>query len=322
MSQKPLSTTEARRAARRRKRKRVKIMRISIMLAVILLLCLVGALIILRIVGIQSSQRGDTTQFLAVKAIEVEGQTRYSTQEIIEKSGLYVGQSLLGVNKVQAHNALLKAFPYLSRVEVSNSSFDTLHIAVEETPVMGAVKMDDGWMMLGANNHALELVDEDKLPAGTLHIVGASLESTQVGTPMLDERSLHICQTIVAAAQLYKVDCLTALDLTEKTNISIMLNGRLQVILGNETNLKNQMEALAATLPTLWKNNGKDAGGRLDMSSYSDDNPNNNKAIYTPPELLAPQKPKPGKDSEKDTSKGSSTATSAPAQTTSQKPAA
>lgn len=322
MSQKPLSTTEARRAVRRRKRKRLKIMRISIMVAVILLLCLVGALIILRIVGLQSSQQGDTTDFLAVKSIEVEGETRYSTQEIIEKSGLYVGQSLLGVNKVQAHNALLKAFPYLSRVEVSNSSFDTLRIAVEETPVMGAVKMDDGWMILGTNNHALEQLAEDKLPPGTLHIVGASLESMQVGTPMLDERSLRICQTIIAASQLYKVDSMTAMDLTEKTNISIVLNGRLQVILGNETNLKNQMQALAATLPTLWKNNGKDAGGRLDMSSYSDDNPDNNKAIYTPPELLTPQKPKPGKAPEKDTSGHASAEASSQADSKPQKPAA
>ena len=48
--------------------------------------------------------------FLSVKAIEVEGETRYDKAQIIEASGLFVGQSLLAVNKVQAYEQRLYDF--------------------------------------------------------------------------------------------------------------------------------------------------------------------------------------------------------------------
>ncbi|MBO5913737.1 MAG: hypothetical protein J6Q72_00140, partial [Clostridia bacterium] len=58
------------------------------------------------------------------------------------------------------------------------------------------------------------------------------------------------------------------------------------VVLGNETNIPSQIKMLADTLPVLYQNNGLEASGRLDMTTYADDDPNNDKAIFTPAELL------------------------------------
>jgi len=308
----PDNIQEARKIARRRRRRRLMILRTSIVLAVVLLLVLVGALVVMKIIGTQQSKRGETTSFLAVKEIRVEGDTRYTVEELIERSGLYVGQSLLGVNKVQAHDALLAAFPYLSTVEIGNASFDVLRIRVTETKVLGAVEMADGWMIVGENNHALELLPADQpVPEGTLRIRGASLEGERIGAALLDERSLRICRTLAAAANLYGLDSMTTIDITEKTNISLLLNERMQVILGNETNMPAQIETLVDTLPTLLKNNGQDAAGRLDMTSYADDDPNNNRSVYTPQELLDSLKQPEGDDStpEGDTSSDGDTTT-------------
>lgn len=289
--QRPDTIQEARQLARRRRRRRLMILRTAIVLAVVLLFLLVGALLVMKIVGTQQSKRGETTAFLAVQEILVEGDTRYTAQQIIEKSGLYVGQSLMGVNKVQAHDALLAAFPYLNSVEVGNASFDTLRIRVTETKVMGAVQTDDGYIIVGENNHALEKVTAENLPEGTLRIAGAALVGDTLGGTLLDERSLGICRTLVAAASLYGLEDMTTIDMAEKTNISILLDERLQVVLGNESNMPEQIAVLVDTLPTLRKNNGEDAAGRLDMTSYADDDANNDKSIYTPPELLEKDEP-------------------------------
>jgi cell division septal protein FtsQ len=157
---------------------------------------------------------------LAVKAIEVEGESRYATEDILRESGIYVGQSLLAVNKVQAHDALLKAFPYLEWIEVSNSSFDTIRIRLRETTVLGAVQLADGWMMLGSNNHGLERLAADGLPAGTLQIIGASLEGETVGQKLLDERSLRVCSTILQAAQTYKLEGITTISEIQRISVS------------------------------------------------------------------------------------------------------
>ena len=286
MNQQPENSLEARKEARRRLRRRRKIIRFFIVLGVVLLLALVGTLVVLHIIGNQAAKKGETTNFLGVKAIQVEGETRYTDEEIIRQSGLYVGQSLLAVNKVQAHDALMNAFPYLCKVEVGNASFDTLRIVVEEIPVMAAVALEEDWMIVGENNHALERIPAEELSGSVLRIVGAVCEQEQLGKTLLDERSLRVCKTVIAAAKRYGLDTLTTIDVTEKTNLSLLVGNGMEVLLGNETNLEVQVETLVDTLPTLLANNGKDAAGRLDMTSYSDDDSTNDRSIYTPQELL------------------------------------
>lgn len=282
----PENLNQARQLARKRRRRKLMIIRTAIVLSIVLLLLLVGALVVLKIIGTQQSKRGETTGFLAVREILVEGDTRYSAEEIIEKSGLYVGQSLMGVNKVRAHDTLLESFPYLNTVQIGNASFDTLRIRLTETPVLAAVQVAEDWIIVGDNNHAMERITEDVIPHGVRRLVGATLENEQIGQPLLDERSLRVCRTLTDAAALYGLEGMTTIDITEKTNLSILLNERIRVVLGNETNIPAQIEMLVDTLPVLLQNNGADAAGRLDMTTYADDDPNNDKAIFTSQEIL------------------------------------
>ena len=282
----PENPKEARRLERKRRRRRRQIFRTAVVLSALLVLALVITLLVLRGIGIAASKNKETTSFLAVKAIEVEGETRYSDEQLIETSGIYVGQSLLAVNKVQSHDALMKAHPYLSRVEIRNSAFDTVCITVEETKVMGAVKSAGSWYILGENNHALERVKEKDLPKSILRIRGATPESTEIGGILLDERSLSVCNTLLKAAQSSGLEGMSTIDITEKTNVQFWWKEQVQVVLGNESNMTTQVAAFADLLPTLLKNNGDTVTGRVDMTSYADDDSTNDRAIYTPTELL------------------------------------
>lgn len=277
---------QARREARRRRRRKLMIRRTLIVLAVLLVVLAAIAWGVMSIIGAQQSKNGVTTDFLAVKEILVEGDTRYSAEDIVAASGLYVGQSLFGVNKVQAHDTLKEQMPYLDTVEIGNKGLFTLRIRVTETPVMGAVKLKKGWLILGENNKALERIEKGEPPEGALRVLGATLAGETVGETLLDERSLRVCSTLVAAAELYKLDGLTTIDMTDKTKVTLLINQRLKVILGNETNLPAQIEMLADTLPTLYDNNGINVDGELDMTTFADSDPDNDRVVYTPPELL------------------------------------
>lgn len=282
----PDDLRQARQQARERKRRQLMVKRTIIVLTALLLVALIATGIVLKIVADQKSAKREAVGFLAVKEIVVEGETRYTDEEIIKASGLYVGQSLLSVNKIKAHDALTAAFPYLNTVEVGNASFYTLRIRVTDVPVMAVAELEEGWMILGDNNRALERVEPDAIPEGTVRIKGAVFDNQTVGKSLLDERSLRICRTLIEAASRYGLDTMTTIDITTKTKIHILLNERMQVVLGNETNLANQIQALVDILPTLYKNNGEDAAGRLNMLFYNDTDKKNDKAIYTPQELL------------------------------------
>ncbi len=284
----PDELRKARQLARQRRRRKLMIQRMLVVLSIVLLVALIATAVVVKIVADQKSAKGEAVRFLAVKKIVVEGDTRYTDEEIIKASKLYVGQSLLSVNKAKACQAIVANLPYLdgNRVVVDNASFYNLRIRVAEMPVMAAVKTEKDWMILGQNNLAMEQVTADDIPKGTVRIQGASFVNQTVGKTLLDDRSLRICQTLISAADTYHLDSMTTIDITTKTKISIMLNERIEVVMGNETNLTNQIKALTEMLPTLYQNNGEDAAGRLNMISYSDDDKSNDKSIYTPQEVL------------------------------------
>ena len=284
----PEDFRKARQLARQRRRRKLMITRLLIVLSIVLIVALIATAVVVKIVADQKTARGEKVRFLAVTGIKVEGDVRYSDEEVIKASKLYVGQSLLSLNKAKAAKAIVASLPYLdgNRVVVENASFSTLRIRVEEVPELAAVQIGEDWMILGVNNRAMEKVSADQVPADLVRVQGASFENKTVGKTLLDERSLRITATLIEAANTYGLDSMTTIDMTARTKIFIMLNERMQVVLGNETNLSNQIKALVETLPTLYKNNGEDAAGRLDMIFYSDDDKSNNKSIYTPQEVL------------------------------------
>lgn len=271
---------------RRRRRRRRRLMGLLILLTGGLLIALVVALVALHITGRVAKSNGTPLSFLSVKEITVEGDTRYSREELIEASGIYVGESLLVVNKVQAHDALLRRFPYLERVEISNVSFSGIQILVEEAEPLGAVETAEGYVILGSNNHALEIVSADALDEKLVKIYGVEPERVALGESLLDERSKKIVDTLMAAAEEYGVETLTQMDLSEKTNIRAVWRDQILLVLGNETNLAGQLQAFQAILLTLLKNNGEKAIGKLDMTTYSDDDAENDRAIFSPLETL------------------------------------
>ena len=284
----PDDLRKARQLARQRRRRKLMIQRTLIVSAIALIVLLVGSGIGIKIRADQKSAKGEAVRFLAVKEIVVEGDTRYTDEEIIKASTLYVGQSLLSVDKGNASKALVTNLPYLdgNQVVVDNASFYVLRIKVAEVPVVAAVEDDGDWLILGANNRAMERVKEKDIPDGVVRVVGASTVSTEVGKTLLDDRCLRICGTLLTEANRYGLDSLTTIDVTTKTKICIWVDERIEVVLGGETNLPNQIKALTETLPTLYANNGEDAAGRLNMIFYSDDDKSNDKSIYTPQEVL------------------------------------
>ena len=300
--QQPDSLQKARQEARRRRRQQLMIKRTAlvggVVLAALLVIgvCVTG--VVLTVVGTQQAQRGETTDFMAIEKIIVEGDSRYSEEEIIKASGLYVGQSLFGVNKVQAHDKLKKALPYLETVEIGNKGILTLHIKVTDATVLAAVEVSDGWMIISDNNRALEHITEGEPPEGILRLTGTGAKTVKVGKTVLDERSLNICQMLVAAEKQYGLDGMTSIDVTEKTKIYLMLNDRLKVLLGNESNIGEQMDMLVDTLPVFYENNGINAEGLMDLTSFTDQDADNDRLVYTPPELLE-KEPEPEKEPEK-----------------------
>lgn len=284
----PINSIEARRAEKRRRRRHRRIIRLVTVLFVAVFLI---AAIVWGIIEISKASKGESASFFGVKEITVEfvdgeGTVRYPKEDIIRASGLFVNQSLLAVNKVQASNSVLQQFPYLDYVEVKNTSFSTVCIRIAEAEVLAALQLPQDWLIVGRNNHILEQVSTEGLPADLPRIIGAAPVETTLGGDALDERSLRICTTIIDAVEKNELQGITAIDVTEKTSLSLWWKDQVEILLGNESNLTAQVTAFTRLLPTLIEKNGETVAGQVDMTSYADDKGENDRVVYTPADSL------------------------------------
>ena len=219
-----------------------------------------------------------------VHDIQVVGKTRYSAEEIIAASGIRIGQSLFSVSKVKAHDNIMSQFPYLERVDVGNSSFDTVEIKVWEVEPIGAMYANGKWLVVGGNNKGVEALEiQGDRPPRYLYFKGAEPdENCRVGGKAMKDRDFGIVTALMEAVEANGLENIGVLDVSEKTNIKLDWKGQITVLLGTENNLKDKVAALANILPEIIKNNGDTAAGQLDMRSYMEDS----RAFFTPWDIL------------------------------------
>ena len=225
--------------------------------------------------------------FLAVREIVVEGETRYDKEQIIQASGLFVGQSLLSVNKVQAYERIAAAFPYIESMEITNRTVDTICISVREATPAGAVYADGGWLVVSSAGKGLEKLPlTSDRPPRMRYIKGAALcEEAGVGRPVLEERSLSVVRTLTEGFVRYGFNEVSEIDLSDLTDISFLMEGALQVKLGADGNLEQELEVLSTTIPKLKNTYGETLRGVVDASSYSRQDATA-RVVYTPQEVV------------------------------------
>ena len=222
----------------------------------------------------------------SVREVTVSGDTRYLPEAIVQQSGLYVGQSVWSVDKLEAAQRVLAAFPYIQDVQVTNTAYNKLNIAVTETKEIGVMYGFGQWLAVGSNGKVLETeAMESDRPMRTLYLKGATPVSDKVGEQAMDDRSFAIVTELLAAFAQYGLDGINEIDLTNKSDLRMNWNNRIEIKLGNDSNLTHEVGVVVSTLPGIQTQYGDNATGRLDVSAFSDDNPLA-RAVFTPQDLL------------------------------------
>jgi cell division septal protein FtsQ len=226
----------------------------------------------------------EKNSLFGVKAITVVGDTRYLSEAIVQQSGLAVGQSVWTVNRVEAAEKVVAAFPYIKEATVTKTSFSTFEIRVTETDAIGVVYGFGQWLAVGENGRLLEAfaVESDR-PPQQLYLKGAEALSNVVGEVVLDDRSLAIVNELLAAFQEYGFFGVGEIDLSNKSDLRLRWNNRITVKLGNDSNLTHEIGVVMSALPGIEKQYGEYAVGQLDVSSFSE---GGTMAVFTPQDLL------------------------------------
>ena len=191
------------RAQRARRKRRRRNIILGVLLTVILLT-----------VGIVLS----LTVFFKISAVTVSGDEVYSTEQVVEASGITQGENLFLLKKSDTAALIEKTLPYVETADISKSLSGTITIHITAAKAVAALDNGDSFTLLNASGKVLE-----------------------DGVAALNDG-------VYEALQAAEIAGITELDVRDHLNIKAVYQGRITLELGAVSSLPDKTSFIKATL--------------------------------------------------------------------------
>ena len=106
---------------------------------------------------------GAVTLFFKAETIAVEGNRKYTEQEVIEAAGLHLGDNLYLMNKYDHAQAIFQNLPYVESASINRKLPDTLLIEVKECPAAASVPAEGGARFSEDNGATWQFLPNDTI---------------------------------------------------------------------------------------------------------------------------------------------------------------
>lgn len=218
--------------------------------------------------------------FFKIKTVEIEGESRYSNEQIIEALSVEYGDNLYSFSATEAEAELSLNLPYLNKVIIERDLPSTLIIHVEEKKPDMYVEINGQKYLLTDDMQILEYTDEPSKLYGLLML---RMDAETVGRCIVgeklvfaDERTGDVISQayadISAAGATARVNYI---DANNRFGIYIGLDGKYDVYMGDINEFDTKLSfavGIADKLLTVAEDN---TGGDIDVSEI-------NEGVYTP----------------------------------------
>ncbi len=190
-------------------------------------------LIIVMLVVVAVALIGAFASFaMTVNGIEVSGSERYSDKTVLSAAGLSEGDSMLLVNLRAMEYKIESTLPYVENAVIKRSWPDKITVTLEDAVASLAIDTGDGYILM---NNSCKVLDTDAIVINTSAIVkGVSVvEATEGKTVVFsDNVSTESFVKLCNALSEHGIENISEYDLTSVSNISVILDHRIEVRLG------------------------------------------------------------------------------------------
>ncbi len=207
------------------------------------------------------------TVLFRITAIDVEGDTRYSADDLIAACGIEPGENLFLADTKGAEAALEEKYPYLATVEVHRSLPARIEISVTDAKVSCAAAWNNQYLLLDKSGKVLEITGTP--PDGTPVCTGLSVKSAALGQKVVldDPEQLSLYAEVAGAVSESGLEPVTSIDVSDAFNLKVVCQNeagnRMTLELGNENYLSKKLRFAKATLEQKLSDS---AAGTFDLS--------------------------------------------------------
>lgn len=185
------------------------------------------------------------TMFFNISEITVTGDAVYSTEDVIEQSGVQIGDNLIFVSKKKINEQITTELPYVGSVKIKRHLPTSLELIITKTDAVYAVVLDGYYALLNEEGKVLEK-DLEYVGENIILLNLGEIESAEVGSKITPKGENHL-EKLISIRTIYE-DCglngITAIDLSDLYDIKLTYQGRITLELG-ETNKENLSKKLA-----------------------------------------------------------------------------
>lgn len=194
------------------------------------------------------------TMFLQTSEILVTGAEKHSAAQIIEASGLRIGDNLFAVNKFEVERKIKEQYPYIASVEIRRRLPDTFLLHVTERNPAAYLDVGEQRWVLDKDAYVLEQISTTEA-VPYLHIVSESeAVEPKSGEKLVlaEEGAVHALSVVMdALSDANVISNVGQVDITKLYQLNFIYDGRLQVQLGNIDKMDRKIRMFCTVLAEL-----------------------------------------------------------------------
>ncbi|MBR2589535.1 MAG: FtsQ-type POTRA domain-containing protein [Clostridia bacterium] len=207
--------------------------------------------------------------FFKIGEIQVVGSEQYTAAQVIEASGIELGDNLFAPTAKGVQRKFDTALPYIRAVTIKHQLPDTLIISVEETSAQFAFENTDeeGTAYYILTDADLKLLERaDKPPAGAAIVEGAAIMPAEMGekAEFEQEEKGELVKQIKRVFSENGLENVTLIDMTSIVDISVVYADAITVQIGQTNELDYKCKLAAKSIDDALADN-KNAKGTVNV---------------------------------------------------------
>lgn len=219
------------------------------------------------------------TVFFRSEQFQVEGAEHYSAQDVIDASGLVLGENLFLSDKSAGEENIESKLPYIEEAKISIKIPSTMVITVTESKPAFIIENNGEYIIVSASGKIMEKVkgSTDNYDAPT--VVGATVKKATVGQGIEFKESgiLKILTSISTALTENEFSGIKEIDVSNTASISLNYSNRIKIIIGLPEDVSYKLKTAKIIISDKLSETDR---GELDVSGCKE----GNKASYFKPD--------------------------------------
>ncbi|MGM9614402.1 MAG: cell division protein FtsQ/DivIB [Oscillospiraceae bacterium] len=204
--------------------------------------------------------------FFRVQEIEVVGSVSYTDEEVIEASGIDVGDNLFFINRISASSRIFARLPLVEEASIERELPNKIIITVDESFAMAYVNWEGQYWMMTGNCKLLGSGSVTEV-AGLIRVLNVTPVEPKAGEIMQVDASeslkLSYLQTLLHAMQLMGMtDDVKDIDMTNPADPTFRYLDRFTVKMGPNENVDYKLRMLLSAVEQM----ESDMTGTVDLA--------------------------------------------------------